>query len=164
MGMFSFIEESGEILSGTTGKAQATGPSAAKAATADQLSQTAGEAIASNIDSMGLKVEALGVNDDGAPKIVTVAGRAPDQLTRENDVLCCCNVASMSSIMTVATPEPESKPCTMVKGDNLSKISKAFSGTPNRYPQIFETNKPMMNQPEEFFPVRYCGFLPPEAP
>jgi nucleoid-associated protein YgaU len=86
---------------------------------------------------------------------VTVAGIAPDQATREKVMLCCGNVANVTTVndmMTVTAPEPESQWYTVVKGDNLSKISKAFYGTPSKYPQIFEANKPMLTHPDKIYP------------
>lgn len=56
-----------------------------------ELGRTAGQAIATYINSMGLKVEALDVSFDAASETVTVAGIAPDQVTREKVVLCCSN-------------------------------------------------------------------------
>ena len=86
---------------------------------------------------------------------MTVAGIAPDQATREKVMLCCGNVANVTTVndmMTVTAPEPESQWYTVVKGDNLSKISKAFYGTPSKYPQIFEANKPMLTHPDKIYP------------
>lgn len=157
MGMFSFIKDAGEKLFGI-GKAQAATPAAPAAPSGEQVSalnQSAAKAIASYIESMKLSVQALDVSYDGATETVTVAGVAPDQATREKVVLCCGNVASVTSVndmMTVANPEPESKWYTVVKGDNLSKISKEFYGTPNKYPQIFEANKPMLTHPDKIYP------------
>ena len=161
MGMFSFIKEAGEKLFGI-GKAQAAPAAAAAAAPAGPsaeeiaaLNATAAQAIAKYIESMNLKVDALDVAYDGASETVTVAGVAPDQATREKVVLCCgnvANVAAVNDLMTVATPEPESQWYTVVKGDNLSKISKQFYGTPNKYPQIFEANKPMLTHPDKIYP------------
>ena len=54
--------------------------------------------------------------------------------------------------MTVADSAPESQWYTVVSGDNLSKISKQFYGTPNKYPQIFEANKPMLTHPDKIYP------------
>ena len=157
MGMFSFIKEAGEKLFGI-GKAEAATPPAPTAASADQVAQlnaNAASAIAKYIESMKLDVEGLDVAFDGATETVTVSGIAPDQSTREKVVLCCGNVANVTAVndlMTVAAPEPESKWYTVVRGDNLSKISKAFYGTPNKYPQIFEANKPMLTHPDKIYP------------
>ena len=156
MGLFSFIKEAGEKLFGI-GKAQAAEPATA-APSANQvaaLNQTAAQAIATYIESMKLNVEGLDITFDGATETVTVAGIAPDQATREKVVLCCGNVANVTTVndmMTVTAPEPESQWYTVVKGDNLSKISKAFYGTPNKYPQIFEANKPMLTHPDKIYP------------
>jgi len=156
MGMFSFIKEAGEKLFGI-GKAQAAEPAAA-AASPEQVSalnQTAAQAIATYIQSMNLNVESLDVAFDAASETVTVSGVAPDQSTKEKVVLCCGNVAHVAAVndlMTVAAPEPESQMYTVVKGDNLSKISKEFYGTPNKYPQIFEANKPMLSHPDKIYP------------
>lgn len=154
MGMFSFIKEAGEKLFGIN-KAQAATPAAPDAAQIAAMNQTAAQAIATYIESMKLNVEGLSVGFDGASETVTVSGVAPDQATREKVVLCCgnvANVASVNDLMTVSAPEPESKMYTVVKGDNLSKISKEFYGTPNKYMVIFEANKPMLNHPDKIYP------------
>ncbi|MCU0924898.1 MAG: peptidoglycan-binding protein LysM [Hydrogenophaga sp.] len=164
MGMISFIKEAGEKLFGI-GKAQAAGP-AASAPSPEQLAalnQTASQAIATYIQSMNLNVEGLDVTFDGASATVTVAGVAPDQATKEKVVLCCGNVAHVAAVndlITVATPEPESQMYTVVKGDNLSKVSKAFYGTPNKYTQIFEANKPMLSHPDKIYPGQVLRIPP----
>jgi nucleoid-associated protein YgaU len=62
--------------------------------------------------------------------------------------------------MTVATPADESKYYTVVKGDTLSKISKEFYGNPNKYPQIFEANKPMLTHPDKIYPGQLLRIPP----
>ena len=160
MSMFSFIKEAGEKLFGI-GKAEAApaaAPATATPSSAEQttaLSNAAGDAIATYINRMGLKVEALDVKYDATNETVTVSGVAPDQNTREKVVLCCGNVAHVTQVndlMTVSHPEPESQMYTVVKGDNLSKISQHFYDTPNKYPQIFEANKPMLTHPDKIYP------------
>ena len=167
MGMFSFIKEAGEKLFGR-GEAKAAQEAAAAAPTPENvaaLSKTAGDAIATYINSMGLKVDALQVSFDGPSGTVTVAGVAPDQATKEKVVLCCGNVANVSSVtdlMTVADDSPESQMYVVKSGDNLSKISNEFYGTPNKYPQIFEANKPMLTSPDKIYPGQVLR-IPPEA-
>ena len=157
MGMFSFIKEAGEKLFGL-GKAEAAQPTQAAAPGTEQaaaLSKSAGEAIATYINSMGLKVDALDVAFDSASGTVAVSGAAPDQKTREKVALCCGNVAHVTQVndlMTVSRKEPESQMYTVVNGDNLSMISKQFYGTPNKHPQIFEANKPMLTHPDKICP------------
>ncbi len=154
MGMFSFIKSAGEKLFGT-GEAKAATPEAPSPEKVAELSQVAAQAISTYITNMGLKVEALNVKFDAPTATVTVAGIAPDQATKEKVLLCCGNVAQVAAVndmMTVAQPTAESQWHTVVSGDNLSKISKAFYGTPNKYPQIFEANKPMLTHPDKIYP------------
>lgn len=157
MGMFSFIKEAGEKLFGR-GEAKAAQEAAAAAPTPENvaaLSSAAGDAIETYIGTMNLNVQALDIGFDAPTGTVTVSGVAPDQATKEKVLLCCGNVSSVSAVndlMTVANPEPESRWHTVVSGDNLSKISKEFYGTPNKYPQIFEANKPMLTHPDKIYP------------
>ena len=167
MGLLSFIKEAGEKLFGR-GEAKAAQEAAAATPTPENiaaLSKTAGDAIEAYIGTMNLKVEALDVSFDAPSATVTVSGIAPDQQTKEKVVLCCGNVAHVAAVndlMTVATPAPESQWYVVVSGDNLSKISKQYYGTPNKYTQIFEANKPMLTHPDKIYPGQVLR-IPPEA-
>ena len=167
MGMFSFIKEAGEKLFGR-GEAKAAQEAAAAAPTPENieaLSKAAGDAIETYIGTMNLDVQGLDVSFDAASGAVTVAGVAPDQATREKVLLCCGNVASVSSVndlMTVSNPEAESQMYVVVSGDTLSKISKEFYGSPNKYQQIFEANKPMLSHPDKIYPGQVLR-IPAEA-
>ena len=89
---------------------------------------------------------------DGATATASVFGVAPDQATREKIVLCCGNVAGVAAVkdmMTVDQSAPEGTYYTVVAGDNLSKISKANYGDPNKYMRIFEANKPTLSDPNK---------------
>lgn len=165
MSLITFIQEAGEKLFGK-GEAKAAQEAAereASAANVERLNKVAGDAIATYITAMNLKVDGLEVAFDGASGTVTVAGVAADQATREKVVLCCGNVEKVSAVndmMTVATPADESKYYTVVKGDNLSKISKQFYGDPNKYPKIFDANKPMLTHPDKIYPGQLLRIPP----
>jgi nucleoid-associated protein YgaU len=168
MGLLTFIKEAGEKLFGH-GEAKAAQEAVAQdnsAENAARLSRAAGDAIATYIGTMGLQVDALQVDFDGASGTVTVAGQAPDQATKEKVVLCCGNVAHVAAVndlLTVAQAEaPEAQWYTVEKGDNLSKISKQFYDTPNKYPVIFEANKPMLSHPDKIYPGQVLR-IPPLA-
>jgi nucleoid-associated protein YgaU len=165
MSLISFIKEAGEKLfgKGEAKVAQEAAEREASAANLERLNKTAGDAIATYITSMNLKVDGLDVGFDGASGTVTVSGVAADQATKEKVVLCCGNVERVSAVndmMTVATPADESKYYTVVKGDNLSKISKQFYGDPNKYPKIFEANKPMLTHPDKIYPGQLLRIPP----
>ena len=153
MGLFSFIKEAGEKLFG--GKdAQAAAPTAA-APSAAELNAKAASAIETYINTQNLGVSNLKVSYDGAQGQVTVTGEAPTQAAKEKVTLCCGNVASVTAVdnqMTVTNPEPEAQYHDVVRGDTLSAIAKKYYGDANKYPVIFEANKPMLNHPDKIYP------------
>ena len=157
MGLMSFMKEAGEKLFGK-GEAKAAQAAAAAAPTPENvaaLSKAAGDAIVTYIEAQGLAVSGLDVAFDGASSTVTVAGSVADQGTKEKVLLCCGNVAGVAAVndmMTVANPAPEAQFHVVVSGDNLSKIAKAFYGDANKYPVIFEANKPMLSHPDKIYP------------
>jgi nucleoid-associated protein YgaU len=165
MGLISFIKDAGEKLFGK-GEAKAAQEAAAKEASAEnleRLNRAAGDAIATYIGTMGLNVSGLAVGFDGSTGTVTVSGEAADQQTKEKVVLCCgnvANVAAVNDLLTVATPADESQYYTVVSGDNLSKIAKQFYGNPNKYPVIFEANKPMLTHPDKIYPGQLLRIPP----
>ena len=151
MGLFSFIKEAGEKLFG--GKdAQASAPAAASA---EDLNAKAASAIENYINAQKLGVSNLKVSYDGSQGKVTVAGEAPTQAIKEKVTLCCGNVSSVTSVdnqMAVTNPEPEAQYHDVVRGDTLSAIAKKYYGDANKYPVIFEANKPMLTHPDKIYP------------
>jgi nucleoid-associated protein YgaU len=69
-------------------------------------------------------------------------------------------VAAVNDMLVVKTPQPESKWHTVVSGDNLSKIAKAFYGNAHKYPVIFEANKPMLKHPDKIYPGQLLRIPP----
>jgi nucleoid-associated protein YgaU len=158
MGLMSFIKEAGEKLFGR-GEAKAA-PAPENPAAANQA---ASQAIVGYIEKQGLAVSGLDVSFDSASAAVTVAGVVADQATKEKVLLCCGNVAGVAAVndlLTVSEPQPESQFHTVVSGDNLSKIAKKFYGDPNKYPLIFEANKPMLTHPDKIYPGQLLRIPP----
>lgn len=151
MGLFSFIKEAGEKLFG--GKdAQAATPAAPSP---DELNAKAAKAIETYIATQNLGATNVQVAFDGSQGKVTVKGDAPTQEAKEKVTLCCGNVASVTSVenlMAVTNPEPEAQYHDVVRGDTLSAIAKKFYGDANKYPKIFEANKPMLTHPDKIYP------------
>ncbi|MGE5118319.1 MAG: peptidoglycan-binding protein LysM [Betaproteobacteria bacterium] len=166
MSLVSFIREAGEKLfgKGDAKQAQEAVHAAPTPANVAALSAKAGAAIADYIRSQGLEVEGLDVTYDAPSTTVTVAGIAADQATKEKVVLCCGNVQSVSAVNDLMTvkqaTEPEAQWYTVVKGDNLSKIAKQYYGDPNKYPRIFEANKPMLTHPDKIYPGQVLRIPP----
>ena len=164
MSLISFIKEAGEKLFKHP-QAETAAPAANAPAQADvaKLNATAGAAIEKYIASQGLKADGLNVGYDGATQTVTVSGVAADQATKEKIVLCCGNVAgvlAVNNMMSVDRSEPEATYYTVVSGDNLSKISKAQYGDPNKYMKIYEANTPMLKHPDKIYPGQVLRIPP----
>jgi nucleoid-associated protein YgaU len=159
MSILSFIKEAGEKLFQHDVPPASSSADAIKAA-----NDKAGDAIKTYIEAQGLKATGLTVMYDGKTGTVTVYGVAPDQQTKEKIILCCGNVRNVASVndqMTVEQSAPEAKYYTVVKGDNLSKISKQYYGDPNKYTKIFEANQPMLKSPDLIYPGQVLR-IPPQ--
>jgi nucleoid-associated protein YgaU len=159
MSILSFIKEAGEKLF-----RHDTPPASSSADEIKAANDKAADAIMAYIEAQGLKATGLTVMYDGATETVTVYGVAPDQATKEKIVLCCGNVRNVASVndqMTVDQSAPEAQYYTVVKGDNLSKISKQHYGDPNKYTKIFEANQPMLKSPDLIYPGQVLR-IPPQ--
>ena len=51
---------------------------------------------------------------------------------------------------------------TVKSGDTLSKISREVYGDANKYPVIFEANKPMLSDPDKIYPGQVL-YIPPQG-
>ena len=93
---------------------------------------------------------------------VTFKAEAPDSGER----LVCAEpdlspgVARVDDKMSVEVAQPQAKFHTVVSGDNLSKIAKQFYGDANKYPVIFEANKPMLKDPDKIYPGQVLRIPP----
>lgn len=166
MGFFDFIKGAGKKII-PDAQAQSPAPAVQQNAASQQaagtpaaadvsaLNEKAAAAILNYIRQQGLPGDGLTVSFDGASSTVTVSGEVPDQATREKIVLLCGNVSSVERVddrMTVAAPAQEAQFYTVKSGDTLSKIAKQMYGDANRYPEIFDANKPMLKDPDEIYP------------
>jgi len=145
MGMFSFLKDIGEKLFGT-GSAQAANPAA----------PTDGEvaaALAAKVDRLALDIQDVAVQFSAG--IATVSGKTASQAVREKVILAIGNTIGVSQVhdaIVVEKPEPQAQFYEVVKGDTLSRIAKQFYGDANKYPVIFEANRPMLSHPDKIYP------------
>jgi nucleoid-associated protein YgaU len=165
MGLLSFVKEAGEKLfgKGDAKEAQAAVAAAPTPENVAALSAKAGAAIAAYVQSQGLDASGLDIAFDGLSSTVTVSGSVPDQATKEKVLLCCGNVAgvvAVNDLLVVNAPAPESQWHVVVSGDNLSKIAKKFYGDANKYPLVFEANKPMLGHPDKIYPGQMLRIPP----
>jgi nucleoid-associated protein YgaU len=146
MGLIDFVRSAGEKLFGAT--------EAAAAPTKDEtvLSKRA-TTLEEHVKGLGLAVDGLKIKV--ADDVAYVKGSVATQEVREKIVLAVGNVEGIARVedrLEVTNPRPEARYYTVVKGDTLSKIAKASYGDANKYPPIFEANKPMLKHPDKIYP------------
>ena len=111
--------------------------------------------------ALELPVENLRVSfDDGT---VTVSGTAESQAVREKVVLALGNTEGVSHVddqIDVEETAAAARMYTVVKGDSLSKIAKEIYGDAMRYPEIFEANRPMLEDPNLIYPGQVLRIPP----
>lgn len=143
MGLFSFIKEKGaKIFAANEQKAPV-----------EEKNNLQAQALLDHIKQLGLVYNRLrlSVTDDD----VKVEGEVPTQEDAEKIVLVIGNVEGVDQVdnlMTVAAPSPQAKFYTVQQGDTLSKIARDFYNDANRYPDIFEANRPMLTHPDKIYP------------
>lgn len=105
-------------------------------------------AIKKEIKDLGLGEE---VDVEVVGDRVVLTGTAPSQEVKEKIILASGNVVGVGEVQedinVAGTQFYEVK-----SGDSLSKIAKTFYGNANRYPEIFEANKPMLKDPDLIYP------------
>ena len=140
MGIFDFLKDVGEKLTGSEKR--------------EEANEAAMEgAIARHVIDLGLKPDDFRVDfDDGK---ATLHGTVATQAARERIILAAGNVNGVSRVddrLTVKAPAPEATFYTVKSGDTLSKIAREHYGEAGRYPEIFEANKPMLKDPDKIYP------------
>jgi nucleoid-associated protein YgaU len=145
MGLIDFVKAAGRAIG--IGSAEAAPP-------AEELKKEA--------QSHGLDVTGVDVAVEGDK--VTVSGKAASQEQKEKIILAMGNVAGVAKVedkIQPSQPAETSKFYTVKKGDTLSAIAKAQYGNANKYPVIFEANKPMLTDPDKIYPGQVLR-IPPQ--
>ncbi|MGI9605096.1 MAG: peptidoglycan-binding protein LysM [Acidimicrobiales bacterium] len=111
-------------------------------------------ALEKYVRGLGLEVTGLDVRfDDGTAYI---DGEAKDSATKERVILAVGNTEGVGKVdesLTVAEDDGSDAEMYVVKsGDTLWAIANEAYGDGNRYPEIFEANKPMLTDPDLIFP------------
>ncbi len=155
MGLFDFFRrDSGETLGGS----EAPAP----------------DALKRHVAQLGLPADGLDIQV--ADDTVTVRGNLASQDEKEKIAVALGNVRGVSRVddqTTVArsgseqpTMPPSGQPGretrfhTVEKGDTLSAIAKRMYGDAQKYPLIFEANKPMLKDPNRIYPGQVLRIPP----
>lgn len=115
--------------------------------------------IFEHIKKFGFDVSKVNITVDDEK--VVLNGSVDTQSNKNKIIVTAGNVEGISVVEDhllvtipdpVAPPEPEKQFYTVKKGDYLSKIAKQVYGDANKYPIIFEANKPMLKDPDLIYP------------
>jgi nucleoid-associated protein YgaU len=161
MGIVAFIREAGAFL---------FGHSAGNPAPASAASQLTVDVLQKQAAAVGVAVNNLAIElKDGT---ATVRGSVGNQADREKLILAIGNtpgVAQVDDQLVVNAPsaaqsdgQPAATLYTVKKGDTLSAIARAYYKDANKYPRIFEANRPMLGDPNKIYPGQVLR-IPPEA-
>ena len=145
MGIFDFVKDVGAMV----------GIGSAEAA-------PAAEDLKKEVEKHGLDAKDLKIEVEGDK--VTVEGDVADQATKEKLIVAMGNVKGVAKVdesIKAAAPEPEATMYTVKSGDTLWAISKTHYGDGNKYPAIFEANKPMLTDPDKIYPGQVLR-IPPQ--
>jgi nucleoid-associated protein YgaU len=152
MGLINFLKNAGEKIFGKS---------------EEKKEQEKAALILSHIQKYGLKTDELTITVDNDQ--VILSGKVDTTETRNKMVVIAGNIEGISVVHdklaitapVVETPvEPEKQYYTVKKGDYLSKIAKEVYGNANKYPIIFEANKPMLKDPDLIYPGQVL-IIPP---
>ena len=133
MGLWNFVKNAGKKLGSRDDAADAPDK----------------DALIAEIEALGLEATGLDVSVDGDK--VNVKGKAVSQEAKEKVILAVGNVKGVATVEDyVEGVDPVFH--TVEKGDTLSAIARKTLGDANRYPEIFEANKPMLSHPDKIYP------------
>jgi LysM repeat protein len=148
MGLISFLKGAGSRLFGKSD---------------EEKEQEKAALILNHIKSYGFNTTDINVVVDD--ETVILSGSVDTMADKNRIIVSAGNVEGISKVedqLTVkektvtAEPqkdiEPEKQFYTVVSGDTLSKIAKQVYGNANKYPVIFEANKPMLKHPDKIYP------------
>lgn len=168
MAFWDFAKNAGKSV---FGKAEAADAQPAQ----DQKSDTDRK-----VEALTKEIRALGLSDKNVKlrlsgDTVHIEGRGADRETLEKLVLAVGNIEGIARVeadlpeaageaagQTAGGEKPqlESTASTsgapifhdVKKGDTLSAIAQKYLGSANKYPLIFEANKPMLTDPDKIYP------------
>ncbi len=132
MGLLNFMKNAGKTLFG-----------------GDEDAAPEPKALEKELADLGLEAEGVGIAVDG--DTVKLSGKAPSQEVKEKLILAVGNVAGVAAVDDATEGAPpvlhEVK-----QGDTLWAIAKRTLGDGARYAEIFEANKPMLDDPDKIYP------------
>lgn len=110
-------------------------------------------ALLAHVKALGLPYNSLTIKT--SEDSVILEGEVATQTDAEKIGLAVGNVEGVDLVdsrLKVAAPASPATFHTVQKGDSLSKIALEVYGDLQKYPIIFEANKPMLTHPDKIYP------------
>lgn len=169
MGLFDFVKDAGEALTEkVTGGDSVDELTKTVEVSPERVNQLRGENISSKIAKLDIDNAHVEVNVNGSVAVLT--GSTSSQEALEKIVLCAGNQFGIDQVdcqLRIDAPEnepgadpaaavPASQPqatfYTVKSGDTLGKIALEHYGSAGKYMDIFEANRPMLEDPDKIYP------------
>ncbi|MDB6177764.1 peptidoglycan-binding protein LysM [Paracoccus sp. Z330] len=154
MAIWDFAKNAGKSI---FGKAEAATPSQ-PAATPEQ--PAAADDSARKVEALKNELRALDLDSSDVHltlrgDTVKVESRGADRETMEKLVLAVGNIDGIAKVEAEMPEDADKKDPvfhTVQKGETLSAIAAKYLGSANKYPAIFEANRPMLSDPDKIYP------------
>ena len=105
------------------------------------------------VDDLGLAKGDIDIKVDENGKVI-VKGKGVTQEMKEKIILAVGNVEGVGEVEDGIESNDGGSPSqfhTVVSGDTLWAVSKAYYGKGSRYMEVFEANKPMLKHPDKIY-------------
>jgi len=142
MGLIDFIKGAGEKLFNNEASAEEKSAS-----------------IYKYLQRFNLRTEGVSASFNDDTNTIKVIGTVDSMLERKRIVATLGNIEGVEHVndeLQVKTNDNEAddnvRYYEVKSGDTLSGIAESMYGDANKYPQIFEANKPMLSDPDEIYP------------
>ncbi len=156
MGLFQFVKNAGAKLFGSDEKE--------KQASEEEKRK----ALENHIKRFNLRSENVEAVLHG--HTVTLTGKVDTTQEKNRIVMAAGNIRGIDAVDDQIKVEKEDTSqdadkqfYTVKSGDSLSKISKEVYGDANKYNQIFEANRPMLDDPNKIYPGQVLVIPPKNA-
>lgn len=149
MGLFSFIKSAGEKIFGGS-----------------ESPEEKAKKVQDHVSKFGFDLSDVTFSVEGEK--VTVSGQAKNFDEKQKILATAGNVEGIEGVedaltlkepLKIEIPDLTKTFYTVQSGDTLSKIARETLGDANKYPAIFEANKPMLTDPNKIYPGQVL-FIP----
>ncbi|MBU3031532.1 peptidoglycan-binding protein LysM [Paracoccus marinaquae] len=155
MAIWDFVKDAGKSVFGKAEAATPAKPAPEKPDAAAEDSRRKVAALKAELRALNLDADDVHLTLKG--DLVKIESRGADRETMEKLILAVGNIDGIAKVEADLPEEPAAaaRPPvfhTVQKGDTLSAIAKKYLGSANRYPAVFEANRPMLSDPDKIYP------------